>query len=184
MTIAHKIRVMKRSSILILSILFMAEISFAEVYRWTDEKGAVHFTDDITQVPEKYRSKTKNIGAPEEMEETKTEGEITPKKREEAYKDQLGRGEDYWKGRAEEWRRTLEEQQDKLEALRTKYNGLTERYNDSRSTAERANLRKERDQVKTEMDQCKIQIEETKTMLEKKLPEEAELYKAKPEWVK
>jgi hypothetical protein len=34
------------------------------------------------------------------------------------------------------------------------------------------------------MDQYKIQIEEAKEMLEKKIPEEAEFNKAKPEWVK
>jgi hypothetical protein len=34
------------------------------------------------------------------------------------------------------------------------------------------------------MDQCRSQIEEAKDMLEKKIPEEGELYKAKPEWVK
>lgn len=186
MRIAHKILSMKRFLVILISVLFMliAEISFAQVYKWVDEKGAVHFTDDITQVPEKYRSKTENTGLPEEKEETKREGEVTPKKAEETYKDQLGRGEDYWKGRVEEWRRKLAEQQDKLEGLRVKYNGLTERFNDSRSTAERGNLRTERDQLKKEMDDCRAQIEETKTTLEKKIPEEAELYKAKPEWVK
>ena len=61
---------------------------------------------------------------------------------------------------------------------------MTVRFNDSKSTAERGNLRGERDQVKNEMDQYKIQIEEAKIMLDKKIPEEAELYKAKPEWLK
>jgi hypothetical protein len=45
-------------------------------------------------------------------------------------------------------------------------------------------IRKERDQVKSEIDQCNTQIEEARNMLEKKIPEEAELYKAKPDWVK
>jgi len=45
-------------------------------------------------------------------------------------------------------------------------------------------IRRERDQIKIEMDQYKIQIEEAKEMLEKKIPEEAELNKAKPEWIK
>jgi hypothetical protein len=34
------------------------------------------------------------------------------------------------------------------------------------------------------MDQYKNQLEEAKTMLEKKIPEEAEIYKAKQEWIK
>lgn len=183
MRIADKMA-MKRISVITLFIFFLSAICFAEVYRWVDEKGAVHFTDDITQVPERYRSKTEEIGSPEEKEEAKPEGEATPGKKEETYKDQLGRGEDYWKGRVGEWRQKLREQEDKLEALRVKYNGLTERFNDSKSTAERGNLRKERDQVKKEMDLSKIQIEDAKNMLEKKIPEEAELYKAKPEWIK
>jgi chromosome segregation ATPase len=175
---------MKRILVTILFIFFISGDLFAEVYKWVDEKGVVYFTDDITQVPEKYRSKAEKIGLPEEKGETKVEGELTPKRKEETYRDRLGRGEDYWKGRVEEWRKKLRELQDKLEILRGKYNELTEKFNDSKSTAERGNLRRERDQVKSEMDQCKIQIEEAKNMLEKKIPEEADLYKAKPEWVK
>ncbi len=47
---------MKRILIIISFIFFISEISFAEVYKWVDEKGVVHFTDDITQIPEKYRA--------------------------------------------------------------------------------------------------------------------------------
>jgi hypothetical protein len=171
---------MKKIIFIILSTFLVSQVSFAQVYKWTDEKGVTYFTDDITQVPEKYRPRTERIEAPEE----KVEGESAPKKKEEALTDQLGRGENYWKGRVDEWRRKLRELQDNLEVLRGKYNGLTERYNDSRSTAERANLRRERDQIKNEMDQCNTQIQEARSMLDKKIPEEAELYKAKREWVK
>jgi len=175
---------MKRTQFIILLTFLISQIAFAQVYKWVDEKGVTHFTDDITQVPEKYRPKAERIESSQEKEDTKVEGELAPRKKEDAYKDRLGRGEDYWKGRVEEWRKKLRELQDRVEVLRTKYNGLTDRFNDSRSTAERANLRRERDQVKNEMDQCNTQIEEARGMLEKKIPEEAELYKAKPEWVK
>lgn len=174
---------MKRILFIILFVLFVSDFSFAEVYRWVDDKGVVYFTDDITQIPEKYRPKAERMGLPEGKEETKGEAE-SPQKKEESYRDRLGRGEDYWKGRVEEWRKKLRESQVRLEALRVKYNAMTERFNDSKSTAERANIRKERDQVKSEMDQMNVQIEEAKEMLEKKIPEEADLYKAKPEWIK
>jgi predicted nucleic acid-binding Zn-ribbon protein len=175
---------MKRVLFIALFTFLIFQIAFAQVYKWIDEKGVTHFTDDITQVPEKYRPKAERIEAPQEKEDIKVEEELVPKKKEEPYRDRLGRGEDYWKGRVEEWRRKLRESQDKLEVLRAKYNGLTERFNDSRSKAERANLRRERDQVKNEIDQRNTQIAESRDMLEKKIPEEAELYKAKPEWVK
>jgi Tfp pilus assembly protein PilO len=175
---------MKRILFVILVAFLISGISFAQVYKWVDEKGVTHFTDDMTQVPEKYRPKAESLDAPQEKEEIKGEGEVAPQKKEDSYKDRLGRGEDYWKGRVDEWRKKLGELQDKLGVLRNKYNGLTERFNDSRSTAERASLRRERDQVKNEIDQCNSQIEEARGILEKKIPEEAELYKAKPEWIK
>jgi hypothetical protein len=180
---ARKIN-MKQILIVLSLILFISEISFAQVYKWVDEKGVVYFTDDINLVPEKYRSGAKKIGSSEETGEVKGDGEASPKRKEDPYKDRLGRGEDYWKGLMEDWKKKLKELQDNSEILRNRYNELTEKYNDSKSTVERGTIRKDRDLVKNEMDQNKIQIEEAKNMIEKKIPEEAELYKAKPEWLK
>jgi hypothetical protein len=176
---------MKRILVTILSTFLISQLSFAEIYKWVDEKGAVHFTDDMTQIPEKHRPKAEKIGSSGgENEQTKGEGQISPKIQEGTYKDRLGRGEDYWKKRVEEWRRKLGEQQDRLTALAYKYNELTMRLNESESLAQRGDILKERSQVKNELDQCRAQIEEAKDMIEKKIPEEGELFKAKPEWVK
>ena len=124
---------MKRILSIILFFFFISEISLAEVYRWVDDKGVVYFTDDITQVPEKYRPKAERMGLPEGKEETKAEPE-SPQKKDEAYRDRLGRGEDYWKGKVEEWRKKLRESQVKLEALRVKYSEVLRK----QSTAIRA----------------------------------------------
>lgn len=178
---------MRRVLIIILFFLFISEISFAEIFKWVDGKGVVHFTDDLLQVPEKYRSKAKKMELPEGIEETKAEGESTPKNKEEVhevYKDRLGRGEDYWKGRMEGWRKKLKDYQEELETLRTKYNELTVKINDSKNSAKRGNLRGERDQIKIEIYQYKNKIEEATNMIDKKIPEEAELYNAKPEWLR
>jgi hypothetical protein len=184
MRIAQK-NIMKWILVAILSTFFISQLSSAQVYKWVDENGVVHFTDDVTQVPEKYRPKAEEIRSSGlENEETKGEGQVVPKIKEGTYKDQSGRGEEYWKGRVEEWRRKLGEQQDRLRTLQVKYNDLIMRFNESKSSAERGDIRKESDQVKNEMDQCRIQIEEAKDMIEKKIPEESEFYKAKPEWVK
>jgi clan AA aspartic protease (TIGR02281 family) len=34
----------------------MVPSSYGEMYKWVDEKGTVHFTDDLSKIPEKYRS--------------------------------------------------------------------------------------------------------------------------------
>jgi chromosome segregation ATPase len=169
----------------LLLFLFAVPLSYAQVYKWVDEKGIVHFTDDITQIPEKYRRVIEEREATEEKIDTKKEEpQATPKKQTDSYKDRLGRGEEYWKGRVDESRKKLQSQQEKVESLRLKYNDLTEKFNTSRSSAERATIRNDREQIKNQMDELRAQIEETREMLERKIPEEASLYGAKPEWVK
>jgi len=169
---------------LILLFLFAATLSYAQVYKWVDEKGIVHFTDDITQIPEKYRRTIEERQATEEKIETKEQGQPSQKKQADDYKDRLGRGEEYWKGRVEESRKKLQSLQERVESLRLKYNDLTEKFNTSKSSAERATIRNDREQIKNQMDELRVQIAETKETLERKIPEEASLYKAKPEWVK
>ena len=38
------------------SLFFISESSFAQIYKWVDEKGTVNFTDDPNKVPVKYRT--------------------------------------------------------------------------------------------------------------------------------
>ena len=64
---------------LILLFLFTATLSYGQVYKWVDEKGIVHFTDDITQIPEKYRRAIEEREVKEEKTETKEEAEAAGK---------------------------------------------------------------------------------------------------------
>ena len=49
---------------LIAGITFLFLISFlglalADVFRWTDEQGRTHFTDDVNKIPEQFRPEAK-----------------------------------------------------------------------------------------------------------------------------
>jgi hypothetical protein len=46
--------------IVITCILTTAPLVSAEIYNWVDEKGTVHFTEDSSTIPEKYRDQTKS----------------------------------------------------------------------------------------------------------------------------
>lgn len=180
-----------KKTILILVLLCITELAFGEVYKWVDEKGVVHFTDDISQIPEKYRPQIKTLEYPEETVGTKIENESPDKKtteenqpKREDYRDSAGRGEEYWKSRVKEWSEKLGKAQEKLGKLRVRYYELTENFNSSKSSVERVNIRKERDLIQEEIEISKNQIEEAKQMLEKKIPQEAEVFKAKQEWIK
>jgi clan AA aspartic protease (TIGR02281 family) len=40
---------------LIIMLAVWVPSSYGEMYKWVDEKGVVHFTDDLSNIPEKYR---------------------------------------------------------------------------------------------------------------------------------
>jgi len=54
--------------IILFPIFFPMVPSFSgEVYRWTDERGTVHFTDDRSKIPECYLNQTERTEVPEEI---------------------------------------------------------------------------------------------------------------------
>jgi len=63
--------------LLIILLTILAPSSYAEMYKWVDEKGTVHFTDDPSNIPEKYRQDaesrkpSKEISAPQPQEKPK-----------------------------------------------------------------------------------------------------------------
>ena len=40
---------------------------YGEMYKWVDEKGTVHFTDDLSKIPEKYRQDAETRKPPKEI---------------------------------------------------------------------------------------------------------------------
>jgi hypothetical protein len=49
-------------------LFFLPPFLFAgEIYRWTDEKGTIHFVEDESSVPEKYREQLEKKSVPEEV---------------------------------------------------------------------------------------------------------------------
>ncbi len=53
--------VILRFSIILLSLLFAGPVS-AVTYTWTDDRGAIGFTEDLGTVPKKYRKKARILG--------------------------------------------------------------------------------------------------------------------------
>src|SRR5512139_797840 len=114
---------MKRRSLIVLVALlvFSSAALGQEVYRWVDDQGTVHFTDDLSLVPEKYRDKIqkktptkeppptqspppqstppKASAPPMGMEAEKGTGSGPSSKQ----KDILGRGEEWWRAKVNEW---------------------------------------------------------------------------------
>ena len=64
-----------RTAILFFILLVLFAIpSYGEMYKWADEKGTVHFTDDPSSIPEKYRTDAESRKTPKDAPVLKREG--------------------------------------------------------------------------------------------------------------
>jgi hypothetical protein len=72
----------KICSFIVLLVFMCTGISLAESYKWVDDSGTVHFTDDLSQVPKKYSKKVRTIGdvGPSESATGETVGDAEPMK--------------------------------------------------------------------------------------------------------
>ena len=180
---------MKRVALLI----FIGLISYwgtglgQEIYQWVDEKGTVHFTDDISLVPERYHDQVKKKKAPVEPPSPSKNGPEEPEPEPDTEpKDLLGRGEDWWRDKATEWNQKLKNAKKNFEAaqaaLKTKEKELEQSIYKPDSFKRR--LQAERKGLEENANSWKRQVDEAKNMLEKVLPKEAGEYRADPSWVK
>ena len=63
----------KRAWVLIGALIFLPMVcpsEAEEVYKWVDEKGTVHFSEDESSVPEKYRERTEKRSVLEQARES------------------------------------------------------------------------------------------------------------------
>lgn len=57
-----------RTIIAVVCLFFLlSPVTHAEIYKWVDEKGGVHFTEDPTTIPEKYRDKVRSRPSDEQI---------------------------------------------------------------------------------------------------------------------
>ena len=64
------------SFIVVLAVF--APSSYGEMYKWVDERGTVHFTDDLLNIPEKYREDAETRKPPKETSPPKPQEKPQP----------------------------------------------------------------------------------------------------------
>ena len=193
---------MKRTVLLaMIGLVILAGLAIAqEVYRWTDEKGIVHFTDDPTLVPEKYRGQVQQktpskepppaqptlslpVEPPKRMEPVR---ETPPGSPEAGQKDMLGRGEEWWRATARNWNQ-------KFVTCRTNYENAYNEWKAKEQELEESKFKPDslKKKLKSEIrileekaKDWEKQMNEAKNMIENVLPNQARDYRANPEWLK
>jgi len=188
---------MKKISLIIAAgLLFSSVLAFGQgAYKWVDEKGTAHFTDDISLVPERYRDQVletkppREAGPPPSTESPKRIGredeiQSTPEPVSEET-DLLGRGEEWWRATVKEW-------DEKLENARENYDKAYKEWKSKEQELEASNFkpdslkRKLKVEVKALEEKVKDwekRVEEAKNMLENVLPKQARDHRANPDWL-
>ena len=191
-----------RRMILLILIMWASSLWGAmgqEVYRWVDEKGTVHFTDDLGQVPEKYREKIQKEKIPKEPPppppssppptplpkgvKAGKESEQMPAPKE---KDSLGRGEEWWRAKANEWYEKFKTAQKNYEKAYSEWKSKDQELEASKSRPDRfkRKLKAEIKVLEEKVKDWEKQMEEAKNMLENVLPKQAQDDRANPDWLK
>ena len=168
-----------------------------EVYRWVDEKGVVHFTDDLTLVPEKYRGQVQQqapskeppqptSSRPIEPPKAMEPGRETPPGPEAVQKDMLGRGEEWWRARAKEWNEKLITSQRDYENVYNEWKAKEQELEESRFKPDsvKRKLQSEIKALEEKVKDQEKQMNEAKNIVQNVLPKEARDYRANPEWLR
>ena len=172
---------------IMIGLISLSLTTFAqEIYRWVDEKGTIHFADDMSLVPEKYRDKAQKKALPKPdpspPRETREDAsdETPPQKT-----DRTGRGEEWWRARAKECHDQLLEAKKNHESaqaeLRSKEKELEESTFKPKSLKRKLNA--EIKGLEAKVKEWERKRAEAENVLEKVLPKEAEEYGADPDWI-
>ena len=174
-------------AVLTIGFLGIPLLIHAEVYRWVDDRGTVHFTDDYGNIPSFYREQLK-VEIREDIQEEKIPSEpqkIIPGSKEERTKADLYRQEEeWWRRRVRPWEQQLKEASENYELTNKEFVGesskLIRRKFGSHQQFKSNIIRV--DSIKEERSKHEAQIVEAEGMLEK-ISRAAEHSKADLDWL-
>ncbi len=113
-----------RGLILLFLIMVFASVVHAETYQWTDSGGGVHFTDNLDNVPAKYRKKVRKVDVSPVIETT-TEPQHRPSSPPAGQKEAAGlyggHDEMWWRSSFSALRDEMKTIQDGLPAKKEKF---------------------------------------------------------------
>ena len=187
---------MKKTALFIFIGGMISSLVFGQtIYQWTDDKGNINFADDISKVPEKYldqvqEKKTREEPAPpkpvETIKGTDADRRQATSPEPAGSKDIIGRGEEWWRGRATEWNEKLINTQKNYDTTHAAWKAKEKELADSVFKADyiKRRLKLEIKDLQEKTKDWEMKRDEAKNMVEKVIPKEAEDYKADPEWIR
>ena len=174
---------MKRTAVLVafLNILVLSSDARAEFYKWVDRDGREFITNDKGKIPAEYRGAAKPVEVRDDRVSIGKDP-VADKNKPAAvtdHKDKYGRGEQYWRKRAENLRRQIREQEDERELLVKQEKD--DEGNPKKSSSSKKKAKSSRDKKKAKVEK---KIAKLRRELDVDLPEEARKADAYPGWLR
>jgi len=166
------------------SCLFVVSFSYAQVYKWVDDSGTVHFADDPAKVPEEYWDRIeKRKTIKEEDRQRSDEGTWSKGRSQREPTDRFGRRKSWWRDRASKWWAQLENATSQHERITKEIEEARNVLSEARNDAKRRRYRRKIKGLQEEDEKYKAQIEEARHMLNDVLLDEARMAGAEPSWL-
>lgn len=163
-------------------LLLLAPAANAEFYRWIDKDGKENFTNDPNKIPAELREQSSplDMRSGRVSVEGRPGGAVPDKGAGRDHKDKYGRGEEWWRRRAENLRRELRDLEDE-QALVLKKEQEQEQERGRKTGGGKSKSRKNFEQKKMQLEK---KIGQARRRLEVDLPEEARKADAYPGWIR
>ena len=171
---------MRRCVVLAACMFFIAATTaHAEFYRWVDKDGKEFFTNELEKVPQEYRESVQTVKPDESRVSVgdRSAAAVKPQGLSGEHKDKNGRGEEYWRKKADNLRLKLRDQQDEYNLILKKLETQDQKQLAGKKSKSLSSLEKKKLTLEKEMAQ-------TRRKLEVDLPEEARRADAYPGWIR
>lgn len=185
---------MQRILYILIFLVLISPVNAETIYKWTDEKGVVNYSDEYSKVPPAYRDrveveKWKDIQKPgtPSLAPPQAPPQPPPQETGEVTTDIYGRDEAWWRDKVLPWKEKLKEATENYEKAQRNFTKKSEElsqtnfYGRSRSQTKWDVM--ELNRLNEEKKKYEAQIAEANEMLEK-LSKEADESKANPDWLK
>jgi hypothetical protein len=165
--------------------LFATSFSYAQVYKWVDASGTIHFTDDPAKVPGDYWDRVEERKTNQEEGPKPSKVKKSPKRRvQREPTDRFGRRESWWRDRASKWWIQLENATSHHQKIIREIEEAQEVLDKARNDGKRRRYRRKIKRLRKEDEHYKAQIDEAKHMLNDVLLDEARMANADPSWLR
>jgi hypothetical protein len=164
--------------------LLAASFSYAQVYKWVDDSGTVHLTDDPAKVPEEYWDRVEEKKTvKEEGRKPSDEGTWSRRPVQREATDRFGRRKSWWRDRASKWWAQLENATSEHERITKEIEEARKVLNEARNDGKRRRYRRKIKRLQEEGEKYKAQIAKARHMLNNVLLDEARMAGADPSWL-